>query len=235
MARSVRHARMHAGARYSRQEMELAAVPGVPLLERSEELARIESAFARARTGRGSFLVIEGPAGIGKTAVLSAARTAAAETGHARPALARSRARARLRLRRREAAVRAGARRGRALRASRLAAGRCGFRRGPAQPPGRRARAGDLGRRRSLVRDPARALLAVRQSRVPARALPRRRRRALGRRAVAALPRLPADTARGAQRRARRRQPAARERGGGGPAGDDHRRMPRPRSCVSRR
>ena len=59
------------------------------------------------------------------------------ETGHARPALARSRARARLRLRRREAAVRAGARRGRALRASRLAAGRCGFRRGPAQPPGR--------------------------------------------------------------------------------------------------
>jgi DNA-binding CsgD family transcriptional regulator len=58
--------------------MELAAVPGVPLLERSEELARIESALARARTGRGSFLVIEGPAGIGKTAVLSAARTAAA-------------------------------------------------------------------------------------------------------------------------------------------------------------
>ena len=58
--------------------MELAAVPGVPLLERSEELARIESALARARTGRGSFLVIEGPAGIGKTAVLSAARAAAA-------------------------------------------------------------------------------------------------------------------------------------------------------------
>jgi hypothetical protein len=58
--------------------MELAAVPGVPLLERSEELARIESALARARTGRGSFVVIEGPAGIGKTAVLLAARTAAA-------------------------------------------------------------------------------------------------------------------------------------------------------------
>ena len=53
-------------------------MPGFPLLERSEELARIESAFARARTGRGSFLVIEGPAGIGKTAVLSAARAAAA-------------------------------------------------------------------------------------------------------------------------------------------------------------
>jgi len=55
-----------------------AEVPELALLERSEELARIESALARARTGRGSFLVIEGPAGIGKTAVLSAARTAAA-------------------------------------------------------------------------------------------------------------------------------------------------------------
>jgi GNAT superfamily N-acetyltransferase len=58
--------------------MELAAAPGVPLLERSEELARIESALARARTGQGAFLVLEGPAGIGKTAVLSAARAAAA-------------------------------------------------------------------------------------------------------------------------------------------------------------
>jgi DNA-binding CsgD family transcriptional regulator len=52
-----------------------------PLLERNEELARIESALADARTGRGRFLVIEGPAGIGKTALLTAARTAAAEGG----------------------------------------------------------------------------------------------------------------------------------------------------------
>ena len=52
-----------------------------PLLERNEELARIESALADARTGRGRFLVIEGPAGIGKTALLAAARTAAAEGG----------------------------------------------------------------------------------------------------------------------------------------------------------
>ena len=51
------------------------------LLERSEELARIESALAEARRGRGRFLVIEGPAGIGKTALLAAARTAAAEGG----------------------------------------------------------------------------------------------------------------------------------------------------------
>ena len=52
-----------------------------PLLERNEELARIESALADARTGRGRFLVIEGPAGIGKTALLAAARTTAAEGG----------------------------------------------------------------------------------------------------------------------------------------------------------
>jgi DNA-binding CsgD family transcriptional regulator len=52
-----------------------------PLLERNEELARIESALAEARTGRGTFLVIEGPAGIGKTALLAAARTAAADGG----------------------------------------------------------------------------------------------------------------------------------------------------------
>jgi len=52
-----------------------------PLLERNEELARIESALAEARTGRGRFLVIEGPAGIGKTALLAAARTEAAEGG----------------------------------------------------------------------------------------------------------------------------------------------------------
>src|SRR5215213_3970757 len=51
------------------------------LLERNEELARIESALDEARAGRGTFLVLEGPAGIGKTALLAAARTAAAESG----------------------------------------------------------------------------------------------------------------------------------------------------------
>ena len=52
-----------------------------PLLERNDELARIESALVDARTGRGRFVVVEGPAGIGKTALLAAARTAAAESG----------------------------------------------------------------------------------------------------------------------------------------------------------
>jgi DNA-binding CsgD family transcriptional regulator len=52
-----------------------------PLLERTAELARIESALAEARAGGGRFLVIEGPAGIGKTALLAEARTAAARGG----------------------------------------------------------------------------------------------------------------------------------------------------------
>src|SRR5437764_7936249 len=53
------------------------AVATEQLLERGEQLARIELALTEARAGRGRFLVIEGPAGIGKTALLAAARTAA--------------------------------------------------------------------------------------------------------------------------------------------------------------
>jgi DNA-binding CsgD family transcriptional regulator len=51
------------------------------LLERGEELAWIESVLAAARSGQGTFVVVEGPAGIGKTALLAAARTAATEGG----------------------------------------------------------------------------------------------------------------------------------------------------------
>ena len=51
------------------------------LLERSQELARIETALADARAGRGTFVVVEGPAGIGKTALLAAVRTVAAGSG----------------------------------------------------------------------------------------------------------------------------------------------------------
>jgi DNA-binding CsgD family transcriptional regulator len=54
---------------------------GPALLERTEELRRIESALARSREGSGSLLVIEGPAGIGKTAVLAAGCAAAESQG----------------------------------------------------------------------------------------------------------------------------------------------------------
>jgi len=60
--------------------MTAAAITG-PLLERSDELARIESALTEARAGRGRLVVVEGPAGIGKTSLLTAARAAAAESG----------------------------------------------------------------------------------------------------------------------------------------------------------
>jgi DNA-binding CsgD family transcriptional regulator len=60
--------------------MNPAAVSG-QLLERGEELARIESALSAARAGRGMFVLIEGPAGIGKTALLATARTAAKSEG----------------------------------------------------------------------------------------------------------------------------------------------------------
>ena len=51
------------------------------LLEREEELGAIDSHLRRAREGDGSLLVIEGPAGIGKTALVSAAAERAAEAG----------------------------------------------------------------------------------------------------------------------------------------------------------
>jgi DNA-binding CsgD family transcriptional regulator len=53
------------------------------LLERDRDLARIEAAIASAREGTGALVIVEGPAGIGKSAVLAAAR-AAAEDGATR-------------------------------------------------------------------------------------------------------------------------------------------------------
>ena len=51
------------------------------LLERSEELSRIESALAEARWGVARSWCSRDQLGIGKTALLAAARTAAAEGG----------------------------------------------------------------------------------------------------------------------------------------------------------
>ena len=42
------------------------------MLEREPDLAACRGALERAAQGRGGFLVIEGPAGIGKTALLRA-------------------------------------------------------------------------------------------------------------------------------------------------------------------
>ena len=57
------------------------STPSGLLLERRDERARIDSALAGARGGRGSFVVVEGPAGIGKTALLGTTRAAAATSG----------------------------------------------------------------------------------------------------------------------------------------------------------
>lgn len=58
-----------------------AARPAALLLERGEELARIDTALAEARVGRGRLLVVEAEPGLGKTALLAAARTSASASG----------------------------------------------------------------------------------------------------------------------------------------------------------
>src|SRR3954452_19309203 len=61
---------------------------GALLLEREAELSAVAEALAAADAGQGSLLLVEGPAGIGKTTLLRAACTAAAERD-ARTATAR--------------------------------------------------------------------------------------------------------------------------------------------------
>ena len=51
------------------------------LLERNLELAQIESALAEASNGSGKLVVVEGRAGIGKTALVDAARDVADANG----------------------------------------------------------------------------------------------------------------------------------------------------------
>src|SRR5215475_1153531 len=55
-------------------------VPG-GLLERGDELARVDRLLTAARAGRGGVVVITGPAGIGKTALLSEAEERAGRAG----------------------------------------------------------------------------------------------------------------------------------------------------------
>src|SRR3569833_3867297 len=55
--------------------------PAGTLLERDAELRSIEESLADAASGRGGVLVVEGPAGIGKTRLVEAAHCAAEERG----------------------------------------------------------------------------------------------------------------------------------------------------------
>ena len=52
-----------------------------PLLERERELDAVRDALDRLADGQGSLLLIEGPAGIGKTALLEHVRAAALDRG----------------------------------------------------------------------------------------------------------------------------------------------------------
>ena len=122
------------------------------LLERSEELARIESALAEARTGRGTF---RGDRRAGRDWQDGAARGGADRGGRGRNARASGagdRAGARFRLRSGASAFRAAAGRGIGARARRSAASRC--RRGgrPPRASGRTARRTARPRRASIPR-----------------------------------------------------------------------------------
>jgi DNA-binding CsgD family transcriptional regulator len=57
----------------------IVSTEGSELLERETELARIEAGIERALDAEGEMLLVEGPAGIGKTALLRAARGLAGE------------------------------------------------------------------------------------------------------------------------------------------------------------
>src|SRR5215468_4924269 len=61
--------------------METWPVPSSPLLDRDRELDVISAAITAARSGSGTALIVEGPAGIGKTSLLAYAgrHSAAAE------------------------------------------------------------------------------------------------------------------------------------------------------------
>ena len=69
------------------------------LLEREAELAELDDALGAAEAGRGNVVLLEAPAGLGKTSLLRAASESAAERGVHVPAGPGRRARARLRLR----------------------------------------------------------------------------------------------------------------------------------------
>jgi DNA-binding CsgD family transcriptional regulator len=68
----------------------MTAMAGPPLLERDWQLAQVDALLAAAIAGEGGALVVEGPAGIGKSALLAAARAAGVRRGMAVAAAAGS-------------------------------------------------------------------------------------------------------------------------------------------------
>lgn len=67
------------GLRVYRQSV--SSIPADELLERERELGMLREMFARARSGEGMLLLVEGPAGIGKTALAREARAEAEREG----------------------------------------------------------------------------------------------------------------------------------------------------------
>src|SRR5579872_6504745 len=70
-----------AASERERSRVDAGAEDGAPLLERHRELERIRQHLRQARDGGGGALLVGGPAGIGKTAMLDAARSAAEGEG----------------------------------------------------------------------------------------------------------------------------------------------------------
>ena len=204
----------------------------VELLDRGAESSALEDRIADARAGRGGFVIVEGPAGIGKTSLLDVTRARADAAGMAVLAARGSAleqdlpfgvvrqlmdaAPARRRHGRAHAPVR---RRGGALPAAAARRGRCRLR-----------------RRRRGRRAPALALLAARDA-GRRHAAPRHdRRRALGRLALARPRRLPHVTpARARAARAGGDAPAAARLASGAARRAGARDVADPRAAVGRR
>ena len=154
------------------------------LLERDPEVQTIDDALAAAYGGDGRVVLVEAPAGLGKSTLLAAARDQARARGFEVLA-ARGRELERefpfgVARQLFEARVRAAG----AAERRRLLQGSAGARRRAARP--RSARARPAAGRGLAVPAPPRPALAGRQPRRAHAARPRRRRRPLGRRALAA-------------------------------------------------
>jgi hypothetical protein len=86
-----------------------AAAPAADLVEREPEMRAVEDALAKVQHGQGGTLLVQGPAGIGKSRLMAEAAAAGGGTRAAGAASPRQRTGDGVRVRRRTAAVRAAA------------------------------------------------------------------------------------------------------------------------------